>query len=79
MVEEKAISTGMIPKLSSCVHALEAGVGRAHIINGTIDNALILELLTDKGIGTMVTGNEGESSASQPLGNFAAKLLENLD
>ena len=79
MVDEKTVSTGMIPKLGSCVHALEAGVARAHIINGTIDNALLLELLTDKGIGTMVTGNEAESFAAQPLGNFAAKLLENLE
>lgn len=80
MVEEKSISTGMIPKLGSCVHALEAGVGRAHIINGTIDNALLLELLTDKGIGTMVTGRDDvESFIAQPLGNFAAKLAENLE
>ena len=81
MVEEGAISTGMIPKLSSCVRALEAGVRRAHIVNGTTDNALLLELLTDKGIGTMVVGpeEEVESFTAQPLGNFAAKLAENLE
>lgn len=80
MVEEGAISTGMIPKLSSCVRALEAGVRRAHIVNGTIDNALLLELLTDKGIGTMVVGvDDVESFVAQPIGNFASKLAENLE
>ncbi len=80
MVEEGIISTGMIPKLSSCVRALEAGVRRAHIVNGTTDNALLLELLTDKGIGTMVVGaDEVESFVAQPIGNFASKLAENLE
>lgn len=80
MVEDKTISTGMIPKLGSCVHALDAGVARGHIINGTVDNALLLELLTDKGIGTMVVGNaEADDFTAQPLGNFAAKLAENLE
>ncbi len=80
MVDEGLISTGMIPKLSSCVHALEAGVARAHILNGTIDNALLLELLTDKGIGTMVTGHgDVHSFTAQPLGSLASKLAENLE
>ncbi len=80
MVEEGSISTGMIPKLSSCVRALEAGVRRAHIVNGTTDNALLLELLTDKGIGTMVVGpDDVESFTAQPIGNFASKLAENLE
>lgn len=78
MVEDRAISSGMIPKLSSCVRALEAGVHRAHIINGTTPHALLLELLTDRGIGTMVYQTEEvETFEAQPLGNFAAKLSEN--
>ena len=78
MIEEKSISTGMIPKLSSCVRALEAGVYRAHMLNGTPPHALLLELLTDKGIGTMIRPTEEvESFEAQPLGNFAAKLVEN--
>ena len=78
MIEEKSISTGMIPKLSSCVRALEAGVYRAHMLNGTTPHALLLELLTDKGIGTMIRPTEEvESFEAQPLGNFAAKLVEN--
>lgn len=78
MVEDGAISTGMIPKLRSCVYALDAGVKKGHIINGTTPHALLLEILTDKGIGTMVTG-EGDHEAAAPLGNFAAKLIENRE
>ena len=44
----------MIPKLASCVEALGAGVNRAHIINGTIKHALLLEVYTPEGIGTML-------------------------
>ncbi len=78
MVDKRSISSGMIPKLSACVRALEAGVHRAHIINGTTPHALLLELLTDRGIGTMVDQpEEVDSFEAQPLGNFAAKLIEN--
>ena len=71
-------SGGMIPKLESCVRALEAGVPRAHIINGTVPNALLLETLTNKGIGTMIVSGESKAAADMaPIGNFAAKLIEN--
>ncbi len=49
-----SLSEGMIPKLQGCVESLEAGVKRAHIINGTIKHALLLEIYTQEGIGTMV-------------------------
>lgn len=80
MVEERSVSTGMIPKLSSCLTALDAGVMRAHIVNGTIPHALLLELLTDKGIGTMITRPSlpGPFNVT-PLGNFAAKLIESRE
>lgn len=75
MVDEGAVSTGMIPKLKSCVRALESGVHRAHILNGTTPHALLLELLTDKGVGTMINQSEEvESFEAKPLGNFASKL-----
>ena len=45
---------GMIPKLTSCVHALRHGVTRAHILDGRIPHALLLEVFTREGIGTMV-------------------------
>ena len=75
MLAEGRVSMGMIPKLSSCVRALEAGVHRAHILNGTTPHALLLELLTDKGVGTMITqGDDSEQPDAKPLGNFASKL-----
>lgn len=74
MSNSDSISTGMIPKLRSCVKALRSGVQRAHMLNGTTPHSLLLELLTDKGIGTMVTGDEASEEAPLPLENFAAKL-----
>lgn len=50
----KEINHGMIPKVEGCVTALKSGVKRAHILNGTIPHALLLEIFTDKGIGTMI-------------------------
>ena len=46
---------GMIPKVLGCIHALENGVGRAHIIDGRIPHCILLEIFTNKGIGTMIT------------------------
>jgi len=54
LVESGALGSGMLPKVQSCVEAVKAGVRRAHIINGTVDHALLLELYTDAGIGTMI-------------------------
>ncbi len=55
MMEEKTISGGMIPKIECALAALKNGVGKVHIINGNKRHALLLELFTDKGIGTEVT------------------------
>ena len=55
MVEEKTISGGMIPKIECALEALKNGVEKVHIINGKKRHALLLELFTDKGIGTEVT------------------------
>lgn len=77
LIETGANSGGMIPKLESAVLALDAGVYRAHIVNGTIPHALILETLTNKGIGTMITASSApEEFDPAPLGNFASKLVE---
>jgi acetylglutamate kinase len=51
-----SIAGGMIPKVESCVSAVRHGVRRAHILDGTVAHVLLLELLTDEGIGTMVSG-----------------------
>ncbi|SMF75102.1 acetylglutamate kinase [Allosphingosinicella indica] len=53
-IGHESISAGMIPKLRACAEAVEGGVGTAHIIDGRVPHALLIELLTDKGIGTMV-------------------------
>jgi acetylglutamate kinase len=55
MLSEMKLSSGMIPKVSSCVTALDAGVQRAHILDGRVEHALLLEIFTDSGVGTMVT------------------------
>lgn len=62
LLREGGLSSGMIPKVQSCVSALKSGVHRAHIINGTVKHALLLELFTDTGIGTMVTGEGDDAS-----------------
>ena len=55
MLESGALSAGMIPKISACVRAVEAGVRRAHILDGRVRHALLLEVFTKEGVGTMVT------------------------
>ena len=54
MIDDKIISGGMIPKIEYALDALKSGVGKVQIINGTRRHALLLELFTDKGIGTEV-------------------------
>ncbi|MEN6595208.1 MAG: acetylglutamate kinase [Clostridiaceae bacterium] len=49
------ISGGMIPKLECCAHAVEQGAKRAFIIDGRVPHSILIEMLTDEGIGTMVT------------------------
>ncbi len=54
MIANKRIVGGMIPKVRSCIKALEEGANRTHILDGRIDHALLLEIFTDEGIGTMI-------------------------
>ena len=49
-----SVSRGMIPKLKACAEAVEQGVGFAHIIDGRVPHSLLIELLTDHGVGTMI-------------------------
>lgn len=55
LLRSGALEGGMIPKIESCVHAVRNGVGRAHILDGRVPHALLLEVFTNEGIGTMVT------------------------
>jgi acetylglutamate kinase len=48
------LHSGMIPKIRSCIGALHGGVERAHILDGRVEHALLLEIFTDEGVGTMV-------------------------
>jgi acetylglutamate kinase len=54
LIRRKVISSGMIPKVNCCLDALEQGVTKTHIINGTVEHAVLLEILTDGGIGTQI-------------------------
>jgi len=57
LIKEGIVSKGMIPKVDCCRLALDAGVRKAHIIDGRIPHALLLELFTDEGIGTQVVAD----------------------
>jgi acetylglutamate kinase len=48
----------MLPKLENCVDAIENGVSRVHILDGRIPHCLLLEIFTNKGIGTAILGEE---------------------
>ncbi|MBQ5735443.1 MAG: acetylglutamate kinase [Lachnospiraceae bacterium] len=54
------IGGGMLPKLNNCIEAIENGVKRVHILDGRILHCLLLEIFTNKGIGTAILDNEGE-------------------
>jgi acetylglutamate kinase len=53
-IDQGIIAGGMIPKVQCCVEAVTGGVGRTHIIDGRVAHSILLEIFTDKGIGTMV-------------------------
>jgi acetylglutamate kinase len=54
-IDDGTIAGGMIPKVDSCIHAVRNGVRNAHILDGRIAHVLLLEIFTDRGIGTMVS------------------------
>ncbi|MEA4957690.1 Acetylglutamate kinase [bioreactor metagenome] len=55
LINNGTISGGMIPKIETCVKAIEGGVKSAHIIDGRVKHSLLLEIFTTNGIGTMIT------------------------
>jgi len=57
MIRTGKVDKGMIPKVEACVTAIRGGVERAHIIDGSVPNALLMEIFTDTGIGTMVVAD----------------------
>jgi len=54
LLEKGAISGGMIPKIKCCLEALEDGVAKAHILDGRVPHAVLLEIFTDRGVGTEI-------------------------
>lgn len=61
LIDQGIVSGGMIPKVSCCVRSLAQGVKAAHILDGRLPHALLLEILTDEGIGSMIVASEGMS------------------
>ncbi|MBM3289870.1 MAG: acetylglutamate kinase [Candidatus Hydrogenedentes bacterium] len=55
LIEKGVIAGGMIPKVEACLKALDYGVAKTHIIDGRVPHSLLLEIFTDRGMGTLVT------------------------
>ena len=60
LIDDGFIGGGMLPKLNNCIEAIENGVSRVHILDGRIPHCLLLEIFTNKGIGTAIL-SESES------------------
>lgn len=60
LINDGFIGGGMLPKLNNCIDAVKNGVSRVHIMDGRIDHCLLLEIFTNKGIGTAILNNGGE-------------------
>lgn len=60
------LQSGMVPKMEACLRAVQGGVGAAHVIDGRVEHSVLLEVLTEGGIGTMVT--DGDHETRKPAG-----------
>ena len=58
LIEDGTVKGGMIPKLTNCIDAIDAGVKRVHVLDGRIPHCLLLEIFTDKGIGTAIMSSQ---------------------
>ncbi len=56
LVDDGTLTGGMIPKIAACLHAVAHGVGSAHLLDGRLPHVVLLELFSDAGVGTMITG-----------------------
>jgi len=73
LIDEGTIEGGMIPKVECCLDALRGGVNRAHIVDGRILHAILLEIFTDGGVGTLLTLRETRPrSGGSPRGRQAS-------
>ena len=64
-----SLESGMVPKMEACLRAVQGGVRAAHVIDGRVEHSVLLEILTEGGIGTMVT--EGDHETRIPAGDNA--------
>ena len=62
LIESGCIGGGMLPKLGNCTEAIKQGVNRVHILDGRIAHCLLLEIFTDKGIGTAIIADKDEAT-----------------
>ena len=60
LIDKGIIAGGMIPKIKNCMDAIRNGVSRVHILDGRIPHSILLEIFTNKGIGTAILGDEQE-------------------
>jgi len=77
MISDGAIGEGMIPKVECCIEALGDGVGAAHVIDGRVRHALLLEIFTDSGIGTEVVNRAAAPTrrrSSRSAGHHRGRL-----
>jgi len=58
LIDDGIVAGGMVPKLEGCLRAIEHGVREVHLIDGRVPHAVLLELFTDSGVGTMVVGED---------------------
>lgn len=65
LLESGTIGGGMLPKLNNCIDAIEHGVSRVHILDGRIPHCLLLEIFTNKGVGTAILSDDAENSLIQ--------------
>jgi acetylglutamate kinase len=54
LIDERIITGGMVPKITSAVNALNAGTNKVHLVDGRVQHSLLLEIFTDEGIGTQI-------------------------
>ncbi|MGN0270778.1 MAG: acetylglutamate kinase [Candidatus Weimeria sp.] len=60
LIEDGTVAGGMLPKVKSCISAIDNGVHRVHILDGRIEHCLLLEIFTNKGIGTAIISDDEE-------------------
>jgi acetylglutamate kinase len=68
MIDDGRLTGGMIPKVAAAVHAVDHGVGSAHLLDGRVPHVLLLELFSDAGIGTMITAGDPGAGPARTTG-----------